>query len=139
MALKPPDVYVKDTGTPRGRGVYAARPFGAGEVVEECPVVLFRKPYAALHKELKTIVFYWEMPGGAAAAHALALGYGSLYNHANPSNLRYETGGEALILRVVAVREIQADEELTINYNADDGAPVSDKEWWFEEKKISVV
>lgn len=56
MALKPPNVYVKDTGTPKGRGVFAARAFGEGEVVEECSMVLLRKPYEALHKELKTLV-----------------------------------------------------------------------------------
>jgi SET domain-containing protein len=139
MALKPPSIYVKDTGTPKGRGVFASRAFSAGEVVEECPVVLFRKPYEALHKELKTIVFHWEVPEGAAATQALALGYGSLYNHDNPSNMRYETDGEALVMRLIAARDIGADEELTINYNADGGAPVSDDEWWFEEKGIKLV
>jgi SET domain-containing protein len=124
--LKPPSVYVKDTGTPKGRGVFAARRFGVGDVIEECPVMLLKKPYETLHKELKTI-------------QALALGYGSLYNHSNPSNLRYETDGEALLLRLVAVRGIEPDEELTINYNADAGAPVSDEDWWFEEKGIKLV
>jgi SET domain-containing protein len=139
MELKPPSVYVKDTGTPKGRGVFAARAFGAGEVVEECPVVLLRKPYEVLHKELKTIAFHWPTPKGKAATQALALGYGSLYNHANPSNMRYETDVEALVLRLVAVRDVRADEELTINYNADGGANVSDDEWWFEEKGIKLV
>jgi hypothetical protein len=27
-------------------------------------------------------------------------------------------------------------EELTINYNAEGGAAVSDDEWWFEEKGV---
>lgn len=136
MAITPPNVYVKDTGTPKGRGVFAARRFGAGELVEECPVLLFKKPFEVLHKELKTVVFHWEVPEGAAATQALALGYGSLYNHSNPSNLRYETNREALVLRLLAVREIEAGEELTINYNAHGGAHVSDEDWWFEEKGI---
>ena len=139
MEIKPPRVYVKDTGTPKGRGVFAARPFRAGEVVEVCPVILFKKPYEVLHKELKTIVFHWPVPEGAAATQALALGYGSLYNHANPSNLRYEVDRDARLLRYIAAREIAADEELTINYNADGGAPVSDEDWWFEEKGIELV
>ena len=139
MALRPPSVYVKDTGTPKGRGVFAARAFTAGEVVEECPVVLLRKPYEALHKELKTFVFHWEVPEGAAATQALALGYGSLYNHANPANMRYETDGASLVLRLIAVRDIRPDEELTINYNAEGGGEASDEDWWFEEKKIELV
>jgi hypothetical protein len=137
--LKPPSVYVKDTGTARGRGVFAARAFRVGEVVEECPVVLLRKPYEVLHKELKTIAFYWEAAEGSAATQALALGYGSLYNHANPANMRYETDGDALVLRLVAVRDVGPDEELTINYNADGGAHVSEDEWWFEEKGIKLI
>jgi len=137
--LRPPSIYVKDTGTSKGRGVYAARIFKAGDVVEESPVVLFRKPYEVLHKELKTIVFHWEGAGGARPTQALALGYGSLYNHSNPSNLRYEIDRESLLLRFIAVRDIRADEELTINYNADGGAHVSGDEWWFEEKGISLV
>ena len=139
MHLKPPHVYVKDTGTEKGLGVFAARAFAAGEAVEECPVLLFKKPYEVLHKELKNYVFHWPVPEGAAATQALALGYGSLYNHANPSNLRYETHAEARVMRLVAVRDIEQDEELTINYNADDGAPESEDEWWFEEKGIKLV
>lgn len=139
MAIKPPSVYVRDTGTPKGRGVFAARAFTAGEVVEECPVVLLRKSYATLHKELKTIVFHWERPEGSAETLALALGYGSLYNHANPSNLRYETDEAGLVLRLIAVRDIRPDEELTINYNAEGGGAVSDEDWWFEEKKIELI
>ncbi len=136
MAITPPSVYVKDTGTPKGRGVFAARGFTAGETVEECPVILLRKPYEVLHKELKTVVFHWPVPEGAAATQALALGYGSLYNHANPSNLRYETDGEALVLRLIAVGRIEVGEELTINYSADGGAHTADEDWWFEEKGI---
>ena len=139
MVITPPGVYVKDTGTPKGRGVFAARAFGAGETVEECPVILLRKPYAVLHKELKTVVFHWEVPKGARATQALALGYGSLYNHSNPSNLRYETDGGALLMRFVAVRDIAPGEELTINYNADGGANTSEDEWWFEEKGIKLL
>ena len=139
MQIEPPRVYVRDTGTVKGRGVFAARRFKAGESIEECPVLLFKKPYEVLHKELKNYVFHWPVPEGKAATQALALGYGSLYNHANPSNLRYETDVEALVLRFVAVRDIEPDEELTINYNADGGAPESEDEWWFEEKGIELL
>jgi uncharacterized protein len=138
-AVNPPNVYVKDTGTPKGRGVFAARTFRAGESIEVCPVILFRKPYETLHKELKTVVFHWPVPEGSRATQALALGYGSLYNHSNPSSLRYETDTEALLMRFIAVRDIDADEELTINYNADGGAHVSEDEWWFEEKGIELM
>lgn len=139
MALNQQSVYIRETGTPKGRGVFAARAFRAGEVVEVCPVLLLRKPYETLHKELKTVVFHWPVPEGSAATQALALGYGSLYNHSNPSNMRYETDGESRVVRFIAVRDITPDEELTINYNADGGGNVSEDEWWFEEKGIKLV
>jgi hypothetical protein len=134
-----PGVCVKDTGTPKGRGVFALRAFGAGEVVEACPAVPLRTPYEALPDDLKKIVFYWDGPVGKTATQALVLGYGSLYNHDNPANMRYEVDRPALLLRFIAIRGIDAGEELTVNYNADGGAAVSDDDWWFEEKKIKPI
>ena len=139
LQLEPPSIHLRETGTGKGRGVFAARRFRAGEVVEVCPVILFRKEYKVLHRELKTYVFHWEVPEGETATQALALGYGSLYNHANPSNLRYETDAAALVMRFIAVRDVADGEELTINYDADGGAHVSEDEWWFEEKGIKLI
>ena len=141
MTLHPPDVYVKETGTPKGRGVFAARPFAVGDVVEVCPVVPVRKKFDALPKELRLVVYSWETLAGAPAdTHAVALGYGSLYNHNNPSNLRYEAAaGGALLLRLIAVRDIGEGEELTINYSAEGGGAVADEDWWFEEKRIKLI
>ncbi len=134
-----PEVCVKDTGTPKGRGVFALRAFAAGEVVEACPVIPLRTPYEGLPHDLKQIVFYWEGPAGKSATQALVLGYGSLYNHNNPANMRYKIDRPELLLRFIAVRDIDPGEELTVNYNADGGAAVSDDDWWFKEKKIEPV
>lgn len=57
------------------------------------------------------------------SAHAVALGYGSLFNHDNPASLRYEADPGNLSLRFIATRDIAAGEELTINYNAPQGKP----------------
>lgn len=134
-----PDVCVKDTGTPKGRGVFAVRAFAAGEVVEACPVMPLRTPYDGLPDDIKKIVFYWEGPAGKFGTQALALGYGSLYNHNNPANMRYEIDRSTLLLRFIAVRDINIGEELTVNYNADGGAAVSDDDWWFKEKNIEPI
>jgi SET domain-containing protein len=56
---------------------------------------------------------------------ALALGYGSMYNHSFRPNAKYEDiGRQTKVFR--AIREIQVGEEVTINYNADpkDRSPV---------------
>ena len=47
---------------------------------------------------------------------ALALGYGSLYNHSYNPNARYDDVGRQ-IKEYSALRDIQRGEEITINYN----------------------
>ncbi len=59
---------------------------------------------------------------------ALALGYGSLYNHSYEPNARYEASRRRTKI-FVALRKIATGEEITINYNGEPGdrSPV-----WFE-------
>lgn len=137
VLLAAPGVCVKDTGTAKGRGVFATRPFAAGEVVEVCPVVLFKMPFGRLPAEVRKFVYDWGALGGAPGTHALALGYGSLYNHRNPASLRYEADETGLLLRLTAVRGVAAGEELTINYNAPGGGPDSDDDYWFEVNGVT--
>lgn len=131
MSIQPPSVYVKDTGTSKGRGAYAARAHAEGETVEACPVVLFTGSYASVPDEVRKLLFNWGVLARTEAAHCLALGYGSLYNHENPANMRYEADAESRLLRFVAIRDIAADEELTVNYNAIGGGHESDQNTWF--------
>jgi hypothetical protein len=121
--------YLKDTGTPKGRGVFASRPITEGEVVELCPAIVLT-PLGALSEALQNYVYCWsklaKCPSSAALELALALGYGSMYNHDNPSNLRYEALPDTGCMRFIAVRYIEAHEELTINYEAEGGGFESD-------------
>ncbi len=57
----------------------------------------------------------------------LALGVGSLFNHARKPNLDYRLDGNQPVIRYVAARNIMAEEELTIFYG--------DK-LWFEDTSI---
>lgn len=57
------------------------------------------------------------MPGGDNMA--LALGMGSLYNHAYRPNACYIKNFESAMMEYVALRDIAPDEEITINYNSD--------------------
>lgn len=131
-----PQVYIKDTGTAKGRGAFAQRDFAEGDVVEQCPVIILLRPFAQLPPRLKTMVFNWGNLAKTTPSHALALGFGSLYNHDNPANLRYEADAENQAIRYVAVRGIKQDEELTINYNAGGGSPVSEQDTWFQQHNI---
>jgi SET domain-containing protein len=140
--LIPPNIYIKDTGTTKGRGVFAARSFNDGEIIEISPVMLFNMHYNSVPKVIKTYIFDWEKLAGKPRTHALALGYGSFYNHSNPANLRYEADAANDLIRFIAVREIDVDEELTINYCAEGGAAICDEEndnGWFEDHKIKLI
>lgn len=139
MTIHPPGVYVRDTGTAKGRGGYAARAYAAGDLVEACPVILFAGAFTAVPEEVRKLLFNWGVLAGVAATHCLALGYGSMYNHANPANMRYEADAAARALRFIAIREIDIDEELTVNYNAVGGGHESDSNTWFTGMGVEPV
>jgi uncharacterized protein len=110
----------------KGRGVFARRAIRKGEVIESVPVlVMSSKEYAeGLSKTaLKDYCFGW-----GTDQVALALGYGSLYNHSYQPNARYEDIGTQT-KDFVAVRDIAEGEEITINYN---GKPGSKAKVWFD-------
>lgn len=131
MTISAPSVYIKATGTSKGRGAYASRSHVAGETVESCPVVLFTGSFASVPEEVRKLLFNWGVLARTNSSHCLALGYGSMYNHENPSNMRYEADAAAGVLRFIAIRDIGADEELTVNYNAIGGGHSSEQDTWF--------
>lgn len=136
-AIRAPDVMVADTRSARGRGVFAARDFHAGELIEASPIVRIDAEYGQLPAELQRMVF--AMRGSGGRAHALALGYGCLYNGANPACMRFEVDSDAGVVRFLAVRDIRRGEELTINYSAADGGPASEGDDWFVDHGIVPV
>ena len=137
--LYPPAAYVDSTGSQKGRGVFASRDFNVGEIVECCPVVIMEQPFAALPSELKTIVFNWGALAKTTASSAIALGFGSLYNHDNPANMRYAADAEAHVLIFSTVRPVLKGEELTVNYNAIGGGPTWDDDNWFTRNNIEPI
>jgi uncharacterized protein len=109
-----------------GLGVFTRRDLSDGDLVEVCPVVVCPVPDET-HLEqtsLRGLYFHW-----SDDAVGVALGYGSLYNHAWRANARYEPDFEADVIRFYAVRPIAAGEEVTVNYT---GEPDGDGPLWFE-------
>jgi SET domain-containing protein len=108
-----------------GRGVFALEAIAAGEDIEVAPVLLVKADEIdALNRTpLRDYWFGWGDDGDAA----VALGHGSLYNHAADPNCEYlaHYAVDALIFR--ARRDIEAGEELTIDYTGD-----GVNELWFE-------
>jgi hypothetical protein len=130
--LEPARAYLQDTGTPKGRGVFAQCDFASGTIVEECPVMLLTMAFGLLPPQVQRVVFNWGVLAKTDDCTALALGYGSLYNHDNPANMRYVANPANGTLRFIAVRDIRAGEELTINYNAIGGDATWHDDNWFD-------
>lgn len=131
-----PDVAVRNTGSPKGLGVFAARPFTSGECVEAAPVIRTDASHSSLPVEFRQRVFDWPAFRGQPRSRVIALGYGSIYNSANPANMRYFAFPASPALLFVAVRDIAANEELTINYDARGGGPVWHDRNWFDRHGI---
>lgn len=131
--------YIKHTGTSKGRGVFAARKIYGGELVEACPVVVIGSPSSQTPLELRRIVFDWGFLTNGPVARCLALGWGSMYNHANPANMKYLAYPDSYELHFISVRDIERDEELTINYNHTGGEVSSTDDVWFRTQGIDLI
>jgi len=98
----------------RGRGIFATEDISPGTHIETCPVIVLPakdRPHIE-HTELFNYYFKWKDD-----SLAICLGNGSLYNHSYDPNARYDKAYESNEIHFVAVRPIQAGEEITINYN----------------------
>lgn len=112
-------IYLRRTRD-KGYGVYARQPIPARTKIEEFPVLvvpatdMFNPHGTSL---LAQYAFSW-----SAGKVAIALGYGSLYNHSYNPNARYDDIRPRKKV-ITAVRDIEPDEEITINYNGDPDDP----------------
>lgn len=139
ILCRPPLIEIRETGTSKGIGVFAVDGFLEGDVVELCPVVVFCVPCDSLPESLQHRIFDWTaLARQEADTQALALGYGSMYNNANPANMRYEPDETGKFLRFTAVRNVIAGEELTINYSGD-GSPECKDNDWFSTNGIELI
>jgi SET domain-containing protein len=112
--IHPGDLYIAPSAV-HGLGVFANRDFRKGEILEVCPVLLVQ-PNEIKHLDKTSLCnHYFEWDGGGA----LAMGYGSLYNHSWAATARAEHDFEAGTLTYSAVRKIKKGEEITINYTGE--------------------
>src|SRR5438105_5668568 len=100
----------------KGRGVIADRRFQAGETIERPPVIVISANEAPLIRDTRLKSYYFEW-GDDCKQAAIALGYGSLYNHSYTPSARYEFREDEECLEFIALRDIEPGEEITINYN----------------------
>lgn len=109
-----------------GRGVFSAKKIRRGEIIEVCPVIVVnREKIRHLEKtELGDYYFVWEK--GHAA---IALGFGSLYNHSYKPNAKYTETPDGKKIEVRATKTIRLGEEIFVNYNGD---PECKTKVWFD-------
>ncbi len=100
-----------------GRGVFTAEFIPAGSLLEICPVLVL--PASELDRihgsSLHDYYFLW---GPEQDRPAIALGFGSLYNHAEPPNAEFRLRYEDDSIHFVALQDIPAGGEITIDYHA---------------------
>lgn len=98
----------------KGRGVVTSQPIKKGEHVETCHVVIV--PQEQMEHLGRTSLYNYYFSWGQNAA--IALGFGSLYNHSENPNVEVTRDFKSKCLVMNATRNIRPDEELTISYGA---------------------
>lgn len=106
-----------------GQGVFAAKPFLSGEIVEVAATITFNENEARLIDSTALFNYYYAWGDGGGA---IALGNGSLYNHSSAPNAEYRCQERFGAIVFSAVTEIKQGEEITIDYlsRAKPGTPL---------------
>lgn len=144
-------VHLAKSKIPRaGRGVFAAINIKKSQLIERCPIIETPvKDYLYLRKtELRNYYFLWNkvQPKGKDLwsktskfkiknkKAAIALGYGSLYNHSYNPNATYKKKFKEKTIDFIAIRPIKKGEEITVNYNL--GDPGNQSPLWIRSIKV---
>lgn len=112
MRIQPPKVFV--TQSPgKGFGVFAAKNFVEGEVIERCYCIEVTKPVKG---NLINYAFNYP-PGTNETKQVLPLGYGCIYNHSENNNAFWiKTPDHEMHFDFVAKRDIKIGEEICTYY-----------------------
>ena len=114
----------------RGNGVFTGEDLNKNDLIEICPIIII--PKVEVKKIHQTILhdYYFLHPEIKGAAY-ISLGYGSMYNHHSTPNAEVVFDANANQMQIHCLKNVQAGEEIFINYN---GGSKEGVEIWFEEK-----
>lgn len=115
--MRLPELYIGESPE-KGRGVFTRHTIPAESILEIAPVIVMSKADREyLDKTpLHDYIFEWGVENDQCA---MALGWIPIYNHSYASNCEYFMDFDAAQMFVKSVRNINAEEEITINYNGD--------------------
>lgn len=119
----------------RGRGVFSKKYLEKGETIEVCPLLVIPAIDTDLVKASGLIDYFFNFDKEENTI-ALALGFGSLYNHVTCSNAAYKMDKENKSLRFYALENIKPGTEITINYGGESGIVFNE---WFESRNILIT
>jgi len=115
----------------KGRGIFATRKISCGAMIEEAPVVVVPREQVA-HLDATALCEYYFLWSADEKDAAVLLGRCSLCNHSYEPNARFVLYPERWTIGFIALRDIAAGEEITVNYNGD---PASRKKVWFPVRR----
>lgn len=123
-------IYVADSKIKNaGRGIFAKKLIKKNELIEICPVILApRSDFSNLKESLFVTYFFYF--GSKKDQMAIALGFGSIYNHSYTPNAKYKISIKNQTISFSAIENIKSGEEITFNYSA--GNPKNKNPLWFE-------
>lgn len=99
-----------------GRGLFTTEPVEAGETLEVCPAV----PLTPEDGEMIAATALGEYVFDWGDGHvALAFGYVSMCNHAEPSNAEVDVSEDPPTVTLTASSDIGTDDEILIDYGPD--------------------
>ncbi len=126
MVNPPFKIYIADSTT-SGKGIFAGEDIKAGEVIEEVPVILLPEEEISDLAKTKLLDYFFAW-GEKLEQAAIALGYGSLYNHSYKPNAKFVENYSKNTITYSAIKDIKKEEEILINYNGD---PKDLRKLWF--------
>ena len=124
-----PGLYIADSDG-RGRGVFTAHEVHEGDLIEICPTIMIPAEQLALIDQTILYDYYFLWPGDEGLS-CLALGYGSIYNHAELPNASITFDLSEFTIIVMAIKDIEAGGEIFLNYQGEVENP---PDLWFDVK-----
>ncbi|MEK7168952.1 MAG: SET domain-containing protein-lysine N-methyltransferase [Patescibacteria group bacterium] len=123
-------ITIQQSKVAKGLGIFADEDIEKGELIEKAPLLLMSVKEFEHIKKTKLYYYFFEYTN---KHFAIALGYGSLYNHSYRPNARYLYNYKNKHFKIVAIKGIKKGEEILFNYNyyPDDQTPLDD---WYKEK-----
>ena len=125
MLQQHPGLYFAPSGKHR-YGMFCTEDIASGSVIEICPIIII--PGEQARQIVRGYILYEYYFEWKKDSIAIALGYGSLYNHAETPNAEFQPDYKNQYIIFTAVKDIPAGTEIVVDYHA--GNP--NEQVWFD-------